>query len=238
MTKNSSTKSPILITEHQCTITTTAITTTTTTTHGCLSNKLSLSSVVGFQSASSMLKSSNQPDTSSTSSTSSREVTIPRTSMNASPDLEHVPIRDKYNGISSVNDASSYGPWIIKHFCSNEEDANPLPSSSYHEAPQGSSSELSDDVGSCRENPLVLDDSSSNIEISHDHHEASHDHTQASHDIHMSNEHSEASHDAHVSHSSKHDKQKVASLVVYVLNPYLKKGRITNKVEYCTHPIT
>ena len=167
-----------------------------------------------------MVKSSNHPDT---SSTSSRDVTVPSTSMNASPDLEHVPITDdKHSGISSVNDTSSCGPWAIKHFCSNEEITNP--SSSHHEAPREHSSGQHNDVGDCRENPLVLDDSNSNIE-------GSHDHIEPSHDIHMSNEHTEASHDVHVSHSSKHDRQKVASLVVCILNPYLKKGRITNKVE-------
>ena len=86
-------------------------------------------------------------------------------------------------------------------------------------------------------------------ETSHDHHEplhdyseVSHDHIRASHDhiprygIHVSNsskdKHTEASHDGHMSHNSKNDKQKVASLVVCVLNPYLKKGRITNKVMF------
>ena len=40
-----------------------------------------------------------------------------------------------------------------------------------------------------------------------------------------------ASHDRHMTSSNgKCDKQKVASLVVSVLNPYLKKGKITNKV--------
>ena len=155
--------------------------------------------------------------------------------MNASPDLEHLPITDnKYS--SSVNDTSLSAPWTIKHFCSNEEDANPSSSSS-SSSPRKHSSEQHN-VGDCRENPLVLDDSSSGIEISHDQHEALHDHIKPSHDIYMSNEHTEASHDAHVSHSSKHDKQKVASLVVCILNPYLKKGRITNKVEFCTHSFT
>lgn len=84
-------------------------------------------------------------------------------------------------------------------------------------------------------------------EASHDHNEASHDHTKASHDHMRSNEHSEASHDVHRNksertkthdthmnhvHSSSHDKQKVANLVVCILNPYLKKGRIANKVQW------
>ena len=240
MTQDLSTKSPILITEHQSTI-------TTTTSHGCLGNKLSSLSVVGFQSASSMLKSSNPI----TSSSSSRTVTIPSTSMNESNslDLVHVPITDqsdkKCSGSSSMNHTLSCGPLTIKHFCSYEEETDPS-SSSYYEAPQRYSSGECNDMGDHRENPLVVDDSSSSIEISHDHHEGSHDHNKASHDhvsphdTHMSSnsEHTEASHATHVSHSSKHNKQKVASLVVCVLNPYLKKGRIANKVEHCTHSLT
>ena len=87
----------------------------------------------------------------------------------------------------------------------------------------------------------------SHDQASHDYHEASHDysevlhnHIRASHDhiprygIHISSsskhKHTEASHDGHMSHTSKNDKQKVASLVVCVLNPYLKKGKIANKV--------
>ena len=180
-----------------------------------------------------MLKSSS-PDT---SSTSSRAFPIPSTSVNPSLDRGHAPSTDqsdkKYSDSGSVNHTLLYAPLTIKHFCSNEE-TNPSSSSSlYHEVREGCSSEQDNDVGDCRENPLVVDDSngSGNMEISHDHYEASHDHIPP-HDIHMSsnNEHTGASHDTRVSHSSKYNKQKVASLVVCVLNPYLKKGRISNKV--------
>ena len=247
----SSTESSSLNRDHQ---TATTSTVSTASSHGCLGNKLSLASVVGFQPASSMVRTSNHDNI-------IRTFNGPDTSMKSSLDLEYsVPVtvqsdKKHVNIISSPVTCASYAPLSIQHLCHNEETHS---SSSYCGAGQermGQGSEQN--MGDSKDRPLVIDDSDSNFETSHDHIEASpdhikasHDHIKASHDIHMSNnsecsealhihrksknegskashDHSKASHDAQ---NNKHDRQKVASLVVCVLNPYLKKGRIANKV--------
>lgn len=268
----SSTESSCLSRDHQ---TATIAPVSTASSHGCLGNKLSSASVVGFQPASSMVRTSNHDN-------SIRAFDGPGTSVKSSLDLEYsVPVtvqsdKKHVNIISSSVTCASYAPLSIQHFCHNEETHS---SSSYCGAGQeriGQGNEQN--MGDSKDRPLVLDDSDSNFETSHDHIEASpdhvkashdhieasldhnmvshdhievsHDHIEASHDIHMrnNNEHSEtlhihrnsknedskASHDqskaSHDTQNNKHDRQKVASLVVCVLNPYLKKGRIANKV--------
>ena len=225
-----------------------------------IGKKWSSTTVVGFQSASSMLKACN-PDTSSI--TSGRTLSLPGTSMESS---ECAPVTDQNDKkhlstkSSLVTEASS----TVKRFCSNEETHPSL--SSHHEGVQEMM--IHNDIGSSKEHPLLIDDSSSSCidtshdhietshehsevshdqnETSHDHNKASHDHSKASHDPMKSNdEHSKVSHDTHrrrskgdhtkthdthTNHSNDHDKQKVANLVVCILNPYLKKGRIANKV--------
>ena len=242
LTAVSSVKSSSPIREHQPTI---AIATTTSS----VGNKWSSTAVVGFQPASSVLK-AHSPDTSSVSS--GRTLSLPGSSMESS---EYAPMTDqndkKYVSTksSTVTQSTSF---TVRHFCSNEETHSSL--LSHHESPQEVTrhSDGLTDVGDSKEHPLVIDDSSSCIdtsydhtEASHDHNERSHDHNKVSHDRMRSNndEHSETSndvcrsksertktHDTHMNHSSSHDKQKVANLVVCILNPYLKKGRIANKV--------
>lgn len=240
MTVTSSTKSTNLIIEHHCTV--------TTTSHGSLGGQQTSTPTVGFQSASSLLKTSNFLDTDITSSIT---LAIPSTSMKSSTTVEHTPMTYQRDKIFNDNTKSTLANRVLSFG----------PDSSYKVTPTITSVELTHpsllshqetshetmgcnsrytDVGDTREHPLVIDD---NSETSHDYSEASHDHSMTSHDIHMSNDnehcteashdYSVASHDTHMSHNSKHDKQKVANLVVCVLNPYLKKGRIANKVMEC-----
>ena len=218
-----------------------------------IGKKWSSTTVVGFQSASSMLKACN-PDTSSI--TSGRTLSLPGTSMESSecaPITEQNDKKHLSTKSSLITEASSL---TVKRFCSNEETHPSL--SSHHEGVQEMM--IHNDMGSSKEHPLLIDDSSSCIDTSHDHietshehsevshdqNETSHDHNEASHDPMKSNdEHSKVSHDTHrrrskgdhtkthdthTNHSNDHDKQKVANLVVCILNPYLKKGRIANKV--------
>lgn len=194
---------------------------------------LSSTSVVGFQSASSMLN--NHGDISVTGSR------IRSKHVMSSMELEHASVTCQNDeDISKMDHVMLFGQSNIKHFCYNENNSHTSPPSSsschaHHQERMGYSSERVD-VGDSKHNPLVIDDSS--IEVSHDqskgshdHHEASHAHNEVSHDHNeASHDHNEVSHDAHMRHNNKHDKQKVANLVVCVLNPYLKKGRIANKV--------
>lgn len=234
--------------------------------------------MVGFQSASSILKASNPAG----HVTDDRTSPILSTSVDPPLNIPKIDQSDKdFNEnikSTSINHATASGSECSSKFTPTIRHFYP----SYHKAPQRAmdgSPGHSDIVGS-KEHPLVInDDSSSSSEVSrshseasHDHNEVSHDHNEVSHDhstalhdhnkvSHDHNEashvhikasrdhnertglshnsrdgisglhHAKASHDAHMSHSKgKHDKQKVASLVVSVLNPYLKNGGISSKV--------
>ena len=154
-----------------------------------IGKKWSSTTVVGFQSASSMLKAYN-PDTSSI--TSGRTLSLPGTSMESS---EYAPITEQSDKkrlsakSSSITQASSL---TVKHFCSNEETYPSL--SSHHEGVQEMI--IHNDMGSSKEHPLLIDDSSSCIDTSHDHIETSHEHSEVSHDQNeTSHDHNKASHD-------------------------------------------
>lgn len=193
-------------------------------------------SLVGFQSASNLLKTSTGVTTTSTTTISSTSV---KSSLNC---VGCPPLTDqcdkKFNDDSKFSAVNHKLPssMLSRQFYPIAESRSS--SLSYYEASQGRMGHNS--VGDSKECPLVIDDSNSSIEASHDHIEVSHDpsealhdHIEASHDTHMSssNEHStKALHNIHMSYSNKQDKQKVANLVVCILNPYLKKGRIASKV--------